>query len=79
MTLTPGPVCPVCLTVTAQALTALTGDRRHPVCAEPALMALGRHAHRFIPHQDGRLGGKPRWSNRCRCGTWHTDRRARKL
>lgn len=72
-----GPDCPVCRTPTVQAVTAATGDPRHITCAEPALMALGQHAHHFTPHADGRLYGKVRFSNRCRCGTWQTDRKVR--
>lgn len=28
------------------------------------------HACRFVPAPDGRLDGKPRFSNRCSCGAW---------
>lgn len=76
MALPPGPPCPVCHTATVQAVSAALGDRRHPCCAEPALMALGVHHHRFTPHRDGTLYGKSRYSNRCRCGTWQNDRKA---
>lgn len=82
MTLAAGPACPVCRTATAQAVTAVTGDPRHITCAEPELMALGRraaaHRHTYTPHPDGRLYGKVKFSNRCRCGTWQTDREKRK-